>query len=134
MGSLIPSELRCALALEHGVELVLLFGSRAKGRGRSDSDVDIAVRASGVDLIDLARRISLALGVEVDLIDLESAGYPMLRELVTHGIVVAERVPGAAARWRSRALATLETDRPWFERMRNAYLARIARRDETHTW
>jgi hypothetical protein len=60
------------------------------------------------------------------VVDLDAVGYPMLRELVAHGVVVAERVPGAAALWRSHALATLDTDRVWFERMRDAYLARVA--------
>jgi uncharacterized protein YutE (UPF0331/DUF86 family)/predicted nucleotidyltransferase len=122
----VASELRRALAAETRVDLALLFGSRTTGRHRPDSDVDLAVRAAGADTLDLARRLSLALGAEADVVDLDSVGYPMLRELVAHGVVVAERVPGAAARWRSHALATLDTDRVWFERMRDAYLARVA--------
>ncbi len=106
--------------------LALLFGSRATGRSRPGSDVDIAVRASGADPLDLGRRLALALGVEVDVIDLDDVGYPMLRELVDHGVVVAERVPGAGAAWRSQALVTLDTDRRWYERMRDAYLARVS--------
>ena len=123
----IVADLRDALRAEPRVELALVFGSRAKGRERPDSDLDLALRAPGVDTLDLARRLSLALGIEVDIIDLDAAGYPMLLELVEHSIVVAERAPGAAAIWRSQALATLETDRPWFGRMRDGYLAAVAR-------
>jgi predicted nucleotidyltransferase len=119
-------QLRRALASEPGVELALLFGSRAEGREGPASDVDVALRAPGVDALDLAGRLSLALGIEVDVSDVDAAGYPMLRELVEHSIVVAEARPGTAALWRSHALATLDTDRVWFERMRDAYLARTA--------
>jgi len=34
--------------------------------------------------------------------------------------------PGAAGRWLARALSQLETDRPWYERMRDAYLRKLA--------
>jgi len=120
------TELRRALAAEAAVELALLFGSRATGHHRIDSDVDLAVRAPGLDTLELARRLSLRIGREVDVIELDAVGYPLLRELIECGVIVAERVRGAAGQWRSGALATLETDRPWFERMRNAYLARAA--------
>jgi predicted nucleotidyltransferase len=123
----VVSQLRAALSAESDVQLAVLFGSRAKGRQAPDSDVDLAVRAPGLDVLDLARRLSLALGFEVDLVDLDAAGYPMLRELVETGVLVAERSPGSAARWRAHALAALETDLPWYRRMRDAYLAHAAR-------
>lgn len=43
------------------------------------------------------------------------------------GVVVAEHPRGAAAAWRTRAILQLETDRVWWERMRDAYLRRLAR-------
>lgn len=118
---------RAALLQEPEVELAFLFGSRALGRASPASDADLAVDAHGADLLALAGRLSLALGVEVDVVDLEAAGYPLLGEVVKHGIVVAEKRRGAAAAWRSGTLAMLETDRPWYARMRDAYLARLAR-------
>ena len=118
--------LRTALQAHPGVTLALLFGSRAAGRPRPDSDVDLAVRAHRVDLLALASRLSLELGVEVDVVDLEAAGYPLLSRIVEQGVVVAERRPGAAALWRAHAILSLETDRPWYARMRDAYLARLA--------
>jgi hypothetical protein len=39
---------------------------------------------------------------------------------------VYERMPGAGALFRSRTMAMLETDLPWYERMRDAYLKRTA--------
>jgi predicted nucleotidyltransferase len=120
------TKLREALEREPAVALALVFGSRARGRERADSDLDLAVHGAAVDPLGLGARLSLALGVEVDVLDLEQVTYPLLRELVEHARVVMERPAGAAAAWRSRAIATIETDRPWFERMRDAYLARLA--------
>jgi hypothetical protein len=53
---------------------------------------------------------------------------PLLEELIAHGKVVHESSPGAAARWRFHSLLQLETDRPWYARMRDAWLARVAER------
>ena len=118
--------LRRTLEDRHDVRLALLFGSRARGRARPGSDADLAVEAEGVDLIRLACELSDATGTEVEVVDLKEASYPLLKAVVRDGVVVHEAEPGAAARWRSRAIAQLETDRPWFERMRDAYLARLA--------
>ena len=74
----------------------------------------------------LARDLSRAIGREVQVVDLDTVGYPMLQAIVRDGVVVAEHGRGCAARWRSRALVDLENDRPWFERMRDAFLGRLA--------
>ena len=111
------------------VRLALVFGSRARGTATPTSDVDVAVGAPGVDLLDLAAELSRATGLEVDVVDLEHAGVPLLARIVREGIlVVHERRPGTAATWRALALADLETDAPWFARMREAWLARVAAR------
>ena len=116
------------LTLEHrpAVRLALVFGSVARGASDERSDVDVAVDAPGVDRLTLARDLSLAIGREVDVVDLAEAGYPLLSAIVRDGVVVAEHAPGAEARWRTRALITLDNDRVWFERMRDGYLARLA--------
>jgi predicted nucleotidyltransferase len=127
-GAEVIESIRRVLAERSGVRLALVFGSVARGRARGDSDVDLAVDAPGVDRLALARDLSLAVGREVDVVDLASASYPLLAAVVRDGVVVAAHAPGAEARWRTRALLALETDRPWFERMRDAYLARLATR------
>ena len=58
--------------------------------------------------------------------DVVETGYPLLASIVRDGVVVAEHALDAEARWRTRALLVLETDRPWFERMRDAYLEHLA--------
>ncbi len=126
MADAIEQALRSALAARAGVRLAILFGSTARGTARPTSDADVAVLARGVDLLALARDLSLAVGREVQIVDLGTVGYPMLQAIVRDGIVVKEHGRGDAARWRAHALVDLENDRPWFERMRDAYLEHLA--------
>lgn len=118
--------LREALSRRSDVQLAVLFGSRARGKARPDSDADLAVRGDNLDRLALARDLSLASGVEVHTVDLESMTYPLLDAIVRDAVFVHQREPGAAGRWLSEALLELETDRPWYERMRNAYLKKLA--------
>ena len=110
------------------VRLAIVFGSRARGTARPDSDVDVAVHAPGVDLFELGAALSRATGHEVDVVTLDDLGIPLLGRVVEEGVGVHEARPGALAAWRARALVDLETDRPWFARMRDAWLARVASR------
>jgi hypothetical protein len=54
------------------------------------------------------------------------APIPLLEQIMLDGVVVYERTPGAGALFRSRTLAMLETDGPWYRRMRDAFLKRVA--------
>jgi predicted nucleotidyltransferase len=108
------------------VELALLFGSRARGREGTGSDVDVAIEGEGVDRLALARDLSAAVGLEVDVVDLRAAGYPLLKALLRDGVVIHEGQPHAEARFRTRAILQTETDRPWYERMRDGYLRHLA--------
>jgi len=128
-----PPELLAALsgvlAGRAELELALLFGSTARGEAGPGSDVDVAVRGltgHAVDRLGLAADLSAAVRREVDVVDLDEASYPMLRALLRDAIVLHEGRPGAGADWRTRAILDTETDRPWFERMRDAYLSHLA--------
>jgi predicted nucleotidyltransferase len=110
------------------VRLALVFGSRARGTSTPASDVDVAVRAPGVDLLPLAADLSQVTGHEVDVVAVDEVGVPLLARIVREGVGVHEARPGALATWRAQVLADLETDRPWFARMRDAWLARVAAR------
>jgi predicted nucleotidyltransferase len=118
--------LRGALRGRKDVRVALLFGSRARGRARPGSDADVAVEGRGLNPLALAADLSEAAGVEVDVVDLSRAGYPLLNAVLRDGILLHEGERGAAASWRTRAILQTETDRPWFERMRDAYLKRLA--------
>jgi hypothetical protein len=89
--------------------------------------VDVAVEGP-VDRLGLAAELAAAAGADVDVVDVEAGGYPLLRALLRDGLVLHEGEPHAAARFRTRAILQTETDRPWFERMRDAYLRRLAAR------
>lgn len=122
--SLLEAQKHLAVA---GLEVALLFGSMARGRSRPDSDVDLAVFGD-VDPLALSGALSVLLCREVDVVRIEGAPVPLLDSIVRDGKVVFERVPGAAATLRSRLLASLEVDRPWYARMQRAFLARVAER------
>lgn len=118
--------LREALRGRQDVRLALLFGSRARGRARAGSDADVAVLGKSLDLLRLAADLSDAAGVEVDVVSLGDPGYPLLNVILRDGLLLHEGERGAAAAWRARAWLQAETDRPWFERMRDAFLRRLA--------
>jgi predicted nucleotidyltransferase len=120
------NQLRRALAGRSDVRVAVLFGSEARCTAGPGSDVDIAVDAPGVDLLDLMAELSVTLEREVDVVALDDATVPLLERIVREGIVVHEGFRGAGALWRSRTLAMLETDRPWYARMRDAWLSRVS--------
>jgi len=110
------------------VVLALLFGSRARGDARESSDVDVALLAPSADLLEIGASLSQASGLEVEVVSLADPGVPLLDELLRDAVVLYEQRQGAYATWRSHVLADLEVDRPWYERMRNAWLERVAQR------
>ena len=110
-----------------GLEVAMLFGSLARGAARPDSDIDLAVFGS-VDPLALSGALSSLLCREVDVVRIEGAPIPLLDSILRDGKVVFERQPGAGATLRSRLLASLEVDRPWYGRMQRAFLARVADR------
>ncbi len=118
--------LRRALESRKDVRLAMLFGSRSRGCARPESDVDVAVEAPGVDLWTLAADLSQAVGLEVDVVDLREAGYPLLKAVLRDGLLIHQGRKGALGDWRSQAIARTELDRPWFERMRDGFLRKLA--------
>ena len=124
----VVGRLRAALLPRRDIRVALLFGSEARKTARPDSDVDVAVLAPGVDRLALAAALSDAVAREVQVVDLSDPPLPLLEEIVRDGVVLGEAQPGVAALWRSHALTTLETDRPWYARMQVAWLRRVAER------
>lgn len=112
------------------VRLALLFGSHARRRATAASDVDVAVEGKEVDTLELAAALSDAVGAEVDVVELHRAGYPLLKAVLRDGVLIHQRDPHALARFRTRAILTLETDRSWYERMRDGFLRRLAEDDD----
>jgi len=81
------------------IEQVILFGSLARGAARSDSDIDVAVEAttplSAQRKMAMMEALALASSRPVDLVDLRTAGQPLLSQIVTTG----QRLKGSDAAW-----------------------------------
>ena len=77
------------LTCHGGLELAFVFGSVAQGKARADSDLDIAVQAaralSSQQKMTLIGDLAEATGRPVDLIDLRTAGEPLLGQILGHG-------------------------------------------------
>lgn len=125
--------LRPVLERHPEVRLALLFGSRARGVAQPDADLDLAVEVAHgeeLDRLGLMAELASATGLEVDVVDVtpgRRVGYPLLAALVRDAVVVHEGERHAEAEFRIRALLETSLDRPWYERMRDAYLGRLAR-------
>lgn len=108
------------LARHPDIRLAILFGSAAKGVLRRESDIDVAVLAAGglgtALKAELIGELAVATGRAVDLIDLRSAGEPLLGQILRHG----RRLFGSNddyAELLRRHLFDMEDFLPYVERM-----------------
>ena len=71
------------------IDLMIIFGSRAKRRERPDSDLDLGVWRSSKWNIDFHRecveQITAFMPVPIDLIDLSKIDGPLLQEILCSG-------------------------------------------------
>ena len=117
----IERKLAQVLAQDGGVRLAVLFGSLADGPGRPDSDVDLAVagnQALDADtkrrLIDAAAQVS---GRPIDLVDLRTAGYFVLRQALVHGRMLYCADQSILAQLRTRMVIEGADFAPYHRRM-----------------
>lgn len=93
----IVQSLKDVFTLDESVLVVYLFGSFVSGRMTAESDLDVAVlfRADSVpnamDLIDFGNRLSGVVGLEVDVLCLNSAGPIVAMQVLRKGLKIAER-------------------------------------------
>ncbi len=92
-------------AVAPSVQLVVLFGSVARGRSRPDSDLDVAVCCDGpADLDALHLLLAPRLATDaLDLVDLRRAGSSLAFQVARHGRLLYERHPGAFRSFQSLA-------------------------------
>jgi predicted nucleotidyltransferase len=108
------------LVRQPDIRLAILFGSAASGALRRESDIDVAVLAASKLIPDrkaeLIGELAAATGRPVDLIDLRSAGEPLLGQILAHG----RRLFGSDADYAEllrRHLFDVEDFLPYVERM-----------------
>ena len=102
------------------IRLAYVFGSLASNRAGVDSDVDVALLAeTPLDIehrIRLIEEIASATGRPVDLIDLSTAGEPVLGQILRHGIrLVGDSAQHAALT--TRHIFNNEDFMPYVKRM-----------------
>jgi predicted nucleotidyltransferase len=72
------------------LDLMIIFGSRAKGRERPDSDLDLGVWRLSKWSVDFHRecveQITDFLPTTIDLIDLSKIDGPLLQEILCNGV------------------------------------------------
>ena len=106
------------IAQSYGLDLIVLFGSQARGDNRSNSDTDVAYLASAaLSLMDEAR-LALALSTEleqtVDLVDLKKSS-PLLSYNIFHdGQSLYEQTPGLFSDFFVRAVRIYQETRPLY--------------------
>jgi predicted nucleotidyltransferase len=113
-----------------GIELLVLFGSRASGRARPSSDLDVAVRVRNATS-ERKRRIEIELlratGDRTDVIFLDEAPPQLRFEIARSGIPVIESEEGGWARERARAMIDWWDWAPIARRLHAAAVARLRR-------
>ncbi len=93
------------IALQYNLDLVILFGSQARGNTHKHSDIDIAIKADHkLSLTELVRLQSEFYRVfersDVEIVDLQNASPILLREISREGKVLYARVGDEFARLR----------------------------------
>ena len=95
MPNAIAQQIALTLAPYEEIQLAFVFGSAARGVMRPDSDVDVAILAGGQlsteARLELMAALSLALGREIDLVDLHDAWGLILKQVLTTGTLALKR-------------------------------------------
>lgn len=116
----IRSRLSAALDSEEDLVWACLFGSAARAERFEDVDVAIMPRRdrwrSLLDTGRLVSRLSEALGVEVDVVDLRDAPPLFVGPMLRERIVVLDRDPAARAAWEAETASRAIDFRLAFDR------------------
>jgi predicted nucleotidyltransferase len=88
--------MRAIAAATAGLDLMVLFGSRARGDAHEGSDWDIGYMGDGSpDPLELRAQLVTALGTEaIDVVDLARASGLVRFRAARDGRLIFERVPG----------------------------------------
>ena len=111
-----------AISTQPGIQLAILFGSLATGKGDKESDLDIAVdagrRLNANEKTSLIGELARQTGRPVDLVDIQSIGEPLLGQVLRYG----KRILGSDRHY-ARVLSRHLFDQADFLPYRNRILA-----------
>ena len=122
------------IAQQFGLDLIVLFGSHAKGRAMPGSDVDIAVRAIQRPWGDWNWEFAVesalteaikAEGGEVDAVFLNGASSLLMFEVACSGQVLYEKEWGVFSDFKSYAALSYYDDEPRFKRQAEYLRAKV---------
>ena len=109
------------------ISLAILFGSMAKGSARPDSDLDLAVYAgrplAAEEKMRLIEALAVLIGRPVDLVDMHTAGLPVLGQIFSKG----RRIHGSSSLYAS-LLTRFQIDSADFMPIRQRVLEERRRR------
>jgi len=81
------------LAVEHGIQKVILFGFRARGDYKERSDIDLAITGGKGDLFTLDVNEETSTLLMYDIVNLDKAVQKELLESIRReGVVIYEKV------------------------------------------
>lgn len=131
MSSALPLDLlrkRAALGAgqNHGLRLVVLFGSVATGKARPDSDADIAILGGDSwKALELGSALAALLGREPHVVDLATASDALRFEVARHGVLLFQAEPFAWPEFQARAALMYFDLKPIIERCTEGVRARL---------
>lgn len=109
------------LSADPTLHLVILFGSVASGEARPDSDIDIAVAGDAPPTaqakLGLIKTIAQHTGRPVDLVDLRTAGEPLLGQILRKGVRLVMRDSRLLAKLISQHIRETEDFLPYRRRI-----------------
>lgn len=109
-------------AQRHDLEWVVLFGSRARGRGRENSDYDLALMPAS-DAVRVDENLEHALGLmqhlgraDIDATWIPTAPWLLAWHVARDGVVLYEATPGAFSTFRTAARLRRMDSETWRRR------------------
>lgn len=118
-------QLRAAVAGDSGLQLVVIFGSRARGSANAGSDLDVAYKGSA-DELELMERLGRVAHCDVDLVHLDRADVILKNRIAREGVAIYELAPGTFSRFAANAALEYLDLEPLLLESRRRYLRRVA--------
>lgn len=117
-----------ATAQKAGLDLLVLFGSRARHQARSDSDWDLGFLANNAVDQEALREsmVEILSAPKVDLVELNRSNGLLCYFVAAEGVLIYERLPGAFMDFREAAVRFWCDAEPVLNRAYEEVLAKLS--------